>query len=571
MRTFLLLATLALGIHAAQSSYSVIIKGPFEDALYDIAEDHDGQISAAGFTQRYDTARYASATYYSAFDYLAAQNRTHGEQMRIIRLNEKGDTTLDTSLELPQFNRAVSLIKTPANGYVAGGYTQNGELLVAKFNAAGHVYFTRTFGTQNNDRMHRLVALRDGGVLAVGSSVTSRDNRDPMFDQGLGGNDIFLTRFSKEGQKLWSRKYGSQYDDTGIDAEEAFDGSIVVLSTSAIGADRSIHLMRLDENGEKIWSNTVASGGRHNAYDLLRRHNGRFIASLTQQDAAGKESIRLVSFDLQQNMFDDTNVTTDGSGVLYRLAEFNNGALVGVGSITDLQRGNTDALVIGLTPKGNVQWKRSFGEQKRDLLRSVKVLRDGTIAAAGETTLPGSEATDMWIVRLNDDGSFTSRSGAARSLYDHLADALSDDIAKGNITLSKDLRITLSHPVLLFKAGVYELTPVQKTFLELFSAKLLAALQSYKNEIDALRINGHTSSEWKGADFTDRYLNNAELSIQRAFSVLSHIFRHKPNASYQQWLTEVLSNDGYSYSKMIKNPDEDREASRRVAFEIVLK
>ncbi|MDX1295364.1 MAG: hypothetical protein R3302_03805, partial [Sulfurimonadaceae bacterium] len=224
MRTLLALVSFCLGLTAASNDFSVIIKGPFQDALYDVTEDHDGQISAIGFTQDFKAAPAVSETYYNAFDYLAAQSRSHGEQIKLVRIDDQGETTFEHSLKLPEFNRAVSVVKTPANGYLIGGYTQDGQMLVTKIDQNGNQLFLKRFGTKNHDRMNRLVALRDGGVLAVGTSVTSRDRGDKLFQQGLGHNDITLTRFSRNGQQLWSKKYGTVHDDSGIDATEAYDG-----------------------------------------------------------------------------------------------------------------------------------------------------------------------------------------------------------------------------------------------------------------------------------------------------------------------------------------------------------
>ncbi|MDX1296524.1 MAG: hypothetical protein R3302_09650, partial [Sulfurimonadaceae bacterium] len=460
---------------------------------------------------------------------------------------------------------------TPANGYLIGGYTQDGQMLVTKIDQNGQQLFLKRFGTKNHDRMNRLVALRDGGVLAVGTSVTSRDRGDKLFQQGLGHNDITLTRFSRNGQQLWSKKYGTVHDDSGIDATEAYDGSIILLGTTDRAAKRTVSFMRLGENGDKIWRMEYNSEGYHNGYDLITLSSGRFMASFTERTAKQIEKIRLVTFDLQQNLLNERDVTTDASSALYAIAQHSNGTITGVGGVTRMPSGKTDALAMHFDAQCNTLWKKEYGNAGNDLFRNLHIMRNGTIVAVGETVAAGSEISDMWIVKLNDDGSVASKATESSSVYAYLYEQFADDINKGNITLGKDLTITLTHPVLLFKTGVYELTPVQETFLELFSNRLLKALQPYKSQIAGLSINGHTSSEWKGADFTERYLKNSKLSTQRAYSVLSHIFRHKANAAYQPWLTDILSNDGYSYSKIVTNPEEDRKASRRVAFGIILK
>ncbi len=121
--------------------------------------------------------------------------------MYIIKLDTKGSILLSKSAKLSQFNEAVALVKTPANGYFIGGYTLDGSLIVAKFDSHANPQFKKIFATSNYDRMNNLILLSDGGVLAVGSAVTSRSRNDNIFETGLGQNDIYLTRFSKEGRK----------------------------------------------------------------------------------------------------------------------------------------------------------------------------------------------------------------------------------------------------------------------------------------------------------------------------------------------------------------------------------
>ncbi|MEA3372879.1 MAG: OmpA family protein [Campylobacterota bacterium] len=572
MRIFILFISLfGLLYSQTENSYSIVIGGTFEDSLYDITQDHDGQISAVGYSQNFKTTNTEPETYTDAFEYLSSLNSARGEQIRLVRLDSQANITLDRSMNFKAFNRASSLIKTPQNGYYIGGDTQEGQLLVIRMDSHGTIKFSQQFGTKNFDRMHKLVLLRDGGVLAVGSSITSRDFSDALYEQGLGLNDIYLTRFSKEGRRLWSKKYGTIYDDRGIDATEAYDGTILVAATTDIGKDRGITLMRITENGDKIWLKQYTKSGVFNVYDLITLRDDHFLASLSYKDPLKGEQIRLLKFDLQQNLLAEHNISTAKSSALYSIKEQSDGKIIGVGYTTDKRHINTDAFAISFDPLLKPIWQYNYGNTNRNLFRSVTILRDGSYVAAGETVAPHSEVTNMWIVKLGDDGSIISLRQSARSLYDNLYDTFSNEIAEGKITITRDLTITLVHPALLFKTGIYELTAEQKTFLNQFAPKLLKTLSAYKPNINALRINGHTSSEWRGADFTHRYLNNAKLSTQRAYSVLSDIFTQTGTKKHQQWLSDILTNEGYAFSKLIKKPDEDAVLSRRVTFKIEVK
>ncbi|MCD4667866.1 MAG: hypothetical protein K8R44_04675 [Sulfurimonas sp.] len=73
-----------------------------------------------------------------------------------------------------------------------------------------------------------------------------------------------------------------------------------------------------------------------------------------------------------------------------------------------------------------------------------------------------------------------------------------------------------------------------------------------------------------GTDFTNTYLKNEKLSMNRSYSKLSNIFTAQ-NKPTQVWLSKVLKGSGLSYSKKIEFADvENKIKSRRVSFKILL-
>jgi outer membrane protein OmpA-like peptidoglycan-associated protein len=107
--------------------------------------------------------------------------------------------------------------------------------------------------------------------------------------------------------------------------------------------------------------------------------------------------------------------------------------------------------------------------------------------------------------------------------------------------------------------------------LDKFSKKLIPFLYANKDIIEILEVNGHTSSEWGDVTFTNRYLKNAKLSMNRSYSTLSYIFLNQEKMT-QIWLSEIIKGSGLSYAKnVVLNEVEDKEKSRRVSFKIILK
>jgi len=556
-------------LNAATSNFSLIIHKPFDAALFDITEDYDRTISAVGFVKKYKQHSNAANSYTNAFDYLDSVSDNYGYQMHLLKVNSKAQIILSKTAKLNQFNTAVSLQKTPSNGYFIGGYTMDGSLLLVKLDAQANLLYYKKFGTKNFDKMNSLVLLRDGGVLAVGFSVTSRNTHDSMFETGLGNDDIFITRFSKNGQMLWSKKYGTLHDDRGINAVEANDGSIVVIATTQYDKNKDITLMRLSENGNKIWLKHFKNRELTQAKKIIKLKDGNFLIALSQYDSFNKEHIRLIKFDLYKNILIDNNISTTYSSALNDLGEFSNGKIIGAGYVKD--KFNTDGLVMIFDSNLELLTQEHYGDKNYDLFNALHILHNSQVVVAGIHTDNNSQEENMWLLKLNNDATIAQIATSSNNFYKKLCKIFKYEIETKKVRIKEDLTIEFIDKSLYFKTGKYKLNAAQRKFLTLFDKKLINFLSDYKNSIETLEINGHTSSEWKNSNFQNSYLNNADLSMKRSFETLKYLFAQEDKQT-QRWLTTILQGSGLSYKdKVILDDKEDKVKSRRVTFKIILK
>jgi outer membrane protein OmpA-like peptidoglycan-associated protein len=574
MKLLLLFFTLfTLSFAKTTTDFSVIVHKPFDAALFDITEDHDRTITAVGFCNEFKQNANPSKTYTNAFDYLASVSNRYGAQMSLVKVDNQAQIVLQKAAKLSRFNKAVAVVKTPTNGYFIGGYTLDGSLLVAKLDANANILYSKIFGTKNYDRMSNLILLSDGGVLAVGSSFTSRATTDDMFQTGLGNNDIFITRFSKDGHILWSKKYGTRFDDNGIDAVEAQDGSLLVVSTMASENTREVTFMRLTENGNRIWLNQFIKNAHNENLvipkKIIRLRDNSFVVSLIQYNQVQKEHIRLVKFDLYNNILADKEINTTYPSGLLDIKEFSNGMIMGVGYVKD--KHNTDGLAMLLDSDLTMLKQEHYGGENFDIFYALSILHNSQVAVAGIHTDDYSQEGNMWILKLNKDATIAQVSTKAGDFYDALCKLFAKEIEAGKLKIKEDLTIEFSDKALYFKVGEYKLTQAQKRFLKAVAKKLVNFLYTNKELVSALQINGHTSSEWKNVNFENRYLNNEDLSMKRSFSVLREIFSTQESTK-QKWLSSVLQGSGYSFSKtVLNNGVENREKSRRVTLRVLLR
>ena len=161
-----------------------------------------------------------------------------------------------------------------------------------------------------------------------------------------------------------------------------------------------------------------------------------------------------------------------------------------------------------------------------------------------------------------------------QSLYDELIKEFKNDLEDWNAEIDREtISFVFKEPDVLFEKGEYDLKPKFKEILHDFFPRYAEVLHStdFKEDVTSIRIEGHTSSEWKqDTPERDAYIFNLWLSQMRSSSVLEFVLSKHLNGSYK-WVRDRLQAVGYSSSKIKYDPQgiEDKDLSRRVEFRAV--
>lgn len=158
-------------------------------------------------------------------------------------------------------------------------------------------------------------------------------------------------------------------------------------------------------------------------------------------------------------------------------------------------------------------------------------------------------------------------------LYVDLQNEFEGDLTKWGAELDKDLSMRFREPEVLFDTGKDSLKPRFVEILNDFFPRYIKILASekYRNSIEEIRIEGHTSSVWNGAtNHDDAYFLNMGLSQSRTRSVLQHVLTRTEVIRQKDWLRAHLTANGLSSSKIVLLPDgiENQGGSQRVEFRV---
>lgn len=159
------------------------------------------------------------------------------------------------------------------------------------------------------------------------------------------------------------------------------------------------------------------------------------------------------------------------------------------------------------------------------------------------------------------------------ALYEALKAEFQPDLERWNAEIDKEtLSFEFKSPDILFGLGSSVMRPQFKDVLSDFFPRYMTVLNQFKDSINEVRIEGHTSSQWNaGVNSEDAYFLNMELSQARTRSVLLFVQGLKAPPEDQAWIRKNVAAVGLSSSRPVlyASGKEDSERSRRVTFRVI--
>ncbi|SRR5260221_12507275 len=158
-------------------------------------------------------------------------------------------------------------------------------------------------------------------------------------------------------------------------------------------------------------------------------------------------------------------------------------------------------------------------------------------------------------------------------LYTDLKKEFESDLPKWGAELDRDLTVRFKEPEVLFDTGKDSLKPKFRLILDDFFPRYVQILTTpkYKESIQEIRIEGHTSSVWRvGVSTENAYFNNMALSQARTRSALQYVLGLHPVEDQRSWLRRFLTANGLSSSKLVLDTSgqENQARSQRVEFRV---
>lgn len=163
-----------------------------------------------------------------------------------------------------------------------------------------------------------------------------------------------------------------------------------------------------------------------------------------------------------------------------------------------------------------------------------------------------------------------------QKIYFALYEEFEKDLPVWNAEIDeKNLIFRFKEPDILFSVGSDLLTPTFQQTLNNFLPRYVNVISraEFKDNIEEIRIEGHTDPYWAGVVTRQQeYLNNMALSQARTRAVLSYAINMPALQNNLEWLIRRFTANGLSSSQpIILNGQVNAKLSRRVDFRIRIK
>ena len=298
-------------------------------------------------------------------------------------------------------------------GVLDGQTSSNGDAFITKYSADGTKAWTKLLGSSGNEEAHALTTGLDGSIYVSGQTSGAFDGQTDS-----GGTDAFLTKYSADGTKAWTKLLGTASSDYAQALTAGLDGSIYVaghtdgaLDGQTNSGDGDAFLTKYSADGTKAWTKLLGSSGTDTANALTTGLDGSIYVSgytngaLDEQTNSGMVDAFLTKFNpngtkewtqLLGTSGEDlaTALTTGVDGSVY-VGGYTYGSLDGQAS-----SGYWDAFITKFNPDGEKEWTKLLGSSSSDQTYALTTGADGAVYMSGRTfgNLDGQLNSGNWDV-----------------------------------------------------------------------------------------------------------------------------------------------------------------------------
>lgn len=289
-----------------------------------------------------------------------------------------------------------SVIQLPDSGYVVAGFTSSFgaggyDAYLVRTDKNGNFIWQRTFGGTDWDFANDLVFTSDNHIAVVGNTTSF----------GSGQKDGFVLIYDLSGNLIKQKFYGGAENEELRAIISTNDGFLACTgyTESRYDVNGDMYFIKLDLNGDSLFTRTYGGSFKDYANDLVQKSNGDYIIC-----GAKTLSLNATSESAMYSM--DSNGTLIWQNTDYKAPEFISASnSYQLSYLTGYLRSRTfnvynkqGEIYVGIHG-GWPYLVNSSGGFQDEYLYSIEGTKDGGYISVGSTLSFGSFGTDVYLIK----------------------------------------------------------------------------------------------------------------------------------------------------------------------------
>lgn len=321
-----------------------------------------------------------------------------GADVWILKFDENGKTIWEHAWGGTGNENATAIVELPGGGLAVAGWrkakgSKSANMLLGKLDASGNTIWERTYAGNRNEYAAGLAVLPNGRLAVAGVPRESGRNRSKMR----------LVKIGENGNISWELTFDPAIADRFGALIALPDGGLAVATSTTYQRDHhDLWILRLDRSGKQVWGN--AFGGQRNEIAdaiVALKGGGYLVAGRIEGGRGSSDEIQIIKLDSSGNAVWERTFSGIESDGVKSLAVLPDGTIVAAGSTRSGRAGDYNAWLLKLDRLGNQIWESSFGGNKNQHANALGVLPSGGLVVAGTTDSKGAGKQDLWLVRLD--------------------------------------------------------------------------------------------------------------------------------------------------------------------------
>jgi CSLREA domain-containing protein/uncharacterized delta-60 repeat protein len=253
---------------------------------------------------------------------------------------------------------------------------------------------------------------------------------------------VILTSLPSQAHE-WSYTYGGTHGDvSGNQIQQTTDeGYILTGSTSSFGAGAFDYwILKLNADGSIVWQKTYGGSVGEGANDIQQTADGGYIvAGYTYSFGAGEQDCWILKLNADGTIVWQKTYGGSGNDGARDIQQTADGGYIVVGKTTSFGAGSNDLWILKLNADGTIVWQKTYGGSGGEDARDIQQTADGGYIVVGGTLSFGAGSSDCWILKLNADGTIAwqkTYGGSSGDNLDSIQQTSDDGYIAAGTTLS---------------------------------------------------------------------------------------------------------------------------------------